>query len=737
MTASYLVRRLNGFFVRVVFHRDRIDKMLDKLKAKRHAGAQAIYWLTFAFVEPMRGLLWAMVILGELMCCGVLRRMEHDADGVEAHVSGVKDFARTSRLLLFLDIACKRSHNDLSDDYDRGRLVDDLPRLIVGNARQLSEHRDDLLKFLSDGKTNWFDTHPCHDDRVGYVTRLDPVPAGLGKTAKLPAELLFPNFPDVCKRATTATYTNILGAQRASAAKLVPVDELAGDHAGRRADLKSLVRFFRGQILSAWPVFPHLEVDHPITDPAAAITALRQSRDALQTTAATAAPLITAVRTADGQLPGLRAQLHLCALFPGNPKAETMRYQAGESARRLVPARDAAVRDLEMFEFSASERLTLAVRLLSSSAVTGCLTDDEIFQSFNDIARNLPVLKSIERCAPLTELLIEQATLVQALSGILPSAQNNWQAHRAVNVALGKATQAVLTSLRQLQANTRSVPFPFAHASEGIMVSAVIVPKLPDANNLSATFNAAVTAVDRCRDLTFRSLAVLARWAERLEAGLGFPPLPDPVDEPKSTRSVKPDTGPGSHRQKKHWIGYGTRAAAGFMLVTMLVWFSVSPPTLPTMPWASAGDGDVRYQPAPFQFHSTPQPAMPTYYNAPGQPVFRMPNMPSMPVAPAPMPAFGGYQGRAVVNQSGQGPRYMQPGYVPPSYTPPVFTPPQAPAVPSLWGNQPPGGNTPGAWSPPTIPQQPRFNPNPGFGGGMPGGGGTPGGGFHGGGGHR
>jgi Zn-dependent protease with chaperone function len=740
MRASYLVRRLNGFFVRVVFHRDRIDKMLDRLKAKKHGGAQAVYWITFAFVEPMRGLLWAMMVVGELMCCGVLRRMEHDADGVEACVCGVKDFARTSRLLLFLDIATRRTHNDLSNDYERGRLVDDLPRLIVSNARQLSEHRDDLLKFLSEGKTHWFDTHPCHNDRVGHVFDNTPQGAGLGKNAKLPAEMLFANFSDVCRRATAAEYNDRLGVQRASAAKLVPVEEMADSHAGRRADLKSLVRFFRGQILMARPVFPHLEVDEPITDARAAVKALHAARTALQTTSETAAALIKTVRDADGQLPALRAQLQLAAIFPGNPRAELMRRQAGDTARQLVPMREAAVRGLEMFEFSASERLTLAVRLLSSPKIGGKLTDDEIFHAFNDVGRNLPVLKAIEACTPVTELLIEQATLLQALSGLLPSTQNDWQANRAVSVALGKATQNVITSLRQLQAKTKSVVFPFAHASEGITVSAMIVPKLPDAQNLAATFGAAVMAVDRCRDLTFRSLAVLARWAERLEAGLGFEPLPDPVDEPKSKpATAKPDTGAGSGRKQKYWIGYGARAAAGSLLVTVLVWLSVSPPTLPGFPWGS-GDG-VQYQPAPFVFGSRPQSVNPVYYNTPMQPGMRMPNLPAVPS----MPGFTGYQGRAVVTQPGQGTRFMPPGYVPPVVpSTPSFPMPGTPSVPGQrWNPTPgapgPGVGAPGGWSPPTIPQTPRFNPNPGgFNPGMPGGmpgGGMPGGGF--GGGHR
>ncbi len=78
---------------------------MAELGRRPHGAPGWRYALAVALVEPMRGVLWLMLTAGELLTCGVLRRMEHDADDVEAHVCGGADFVRTAKLLVFLGIA--------------------------------------------------------------------------------------------------------------------------------------------------------------------------------------------------------------------------------------------------------------------------------------------------------------------------------------------------------------------------------------------------------------------------------------------------------------------------------------------------------------------------------------------------------------------------------------------------------------------------------------------------------
>ena len=121
------------------------------------------------FIEAARGVLWLLVILGELLTSGVLRRMEYDADRVMGHVAGCREFVTVHRLTTFLDLAARRARADVADAWEQRRLADDMPRLVVAHARQLARHKDDILKAIDAQTTGVFDSHPCYNDRVAAV----------------------------------------------------------------------------------------------------------------------------------------------------------------------------------------------------------------------------------------------------------------------------------------------------------------------------------------------------------------------------------------------------------------------------------------------------------------------------------------------------------------------------------------------------------------------------------------
>ena len=70
----------------------------------------------------MRGVLWLAMIFNELLTCGALRRMEHDADSLETAVAGLNDFVRTSELFVFLSIAFQQARLDCADTWEQLRL---------------------------------------------------------------------------------------------------------------------------------------------------------------------------------------------------------------------------------------------------------------------------------------------------------------------------------------------------------------------------------------------------------------------------------------------------------------------------------------------------------------------------------------------------------------------------------------------------------------------------------------
>ncbi len=92
MRLTYVIRKINFWFARVVYERDRWDVQLDK--AAESAGfrigivlhtARGCVWLT-------RRILWALMHAGHAISCFMLRQMEYDADSYEAKLAGERDF---------------------------------------------------------------------------------------------------------------------------------------------------------------------------------------------------------------------------------------------------------------------------------------------------------------------------------------------------------------------------------------------------------------------------------------------------------------------------------------------------------------------------------------------------------------------------------------------------------------------------------------------------------------------
>lgn len=709
MTGSYLIRRLVHFFAQVVFQRDRLDEKLARLRRSRNAFAKIFYWVAVALIEPARGVLWLMLLLGELLTCGVLRRMEYDADGVEAHIAGVRDFVRTSKLLLFLDIAAKRARNDLADAWDQQRLADDLPRLIVANARQLEEHRADILKLLESQTTGWMDTHPCHNDRVRYVERLGT--PGL-VACDTPAKYLFADFRGVSRRATGALYGAVFG-DEVKKAKLVPTDELAEERAGQRQAARSLRRFFRNRVVATRPIFPAPDAHLPAADVEQSARDLADQRHAAVSAAEVLGPFVDRYEEATGTLPAARAQVALCGLFSHNPKVASVRNKAGRAINKHQPLLAESARRLGYFEGLARRRLTTALRLLQHDEIAGRLGVDAAGGGTAGgrdprplIGQLFLVCQSLEQCLPEITRLADLAIAAR----VYCSAYNPRQPYQPLVRKILATTNEIIQMLRQMQGTLNLVPYPFAHGIEGASVGAALVQRIPDPEDPVDTHAAAVSVLDRYCGVTFRTLSHLTEWAEKVEAAVGLGAVPEPAADEKQAKEEKAEARRDS---RKYWLAYGGRAAAGMAMVVGLVWMSLTPPTLPTMPWASDSGGSsapYRYKPASFRVAMNQPPRPATGYSG------------GTGYAAPPITGYSGYQGQVVFAQPGRAPMVYPPGYTAPNYpaaggSAPGYVPPGQPYPGQAYpGAPPPGYPQPGYPQPGGAPSpySPRpYSPNP------------------------
>jgi Zn-dependent protease with chaperone function len=699
MAGSYLIRRLNHFFAVVVFHRDRLDERLERM---RHAGGAfwpLVYWIAVAFIEPMRGVLWLMLLIGELLTSAVLRRMEFDADEVEAHVAGVADFIRTNKLLMFLSIASHRAKRDLVDALERKQLADDFPRLIAFNARQLAEHRDDILKILESGKTDWFDTHPCHNDRVQHVQQIG---AAGEVNCSLSASAIFTDFRGLCRVSTGAFYRDALGdekfAEVQAKSRLVPTDEIAADRAEHRQRAKVLRRYFRNQLAMTRPIFPFPSAVEPAHDGRKEYQVLLAAREAMLKEAENLGQTVEQYETAMAAMPTAAAHISLCQIFHASDATHSLHRKAHQLRLEQEPILIRTSRQLAMFEEPARQRLNHALRLLQRDDVVAKLlpefaadgtplpTPDPRPQA----RRFIEIAQSLHAVLPKIVRLREEGTALNALM----AAYNPSNPFPPLVDRIFAADNRLLDLLVSIQTELCEVPYPFSHGEDGVTIGVALVDTLPTQDKPGAVNDAAATAFDQFFTITYRVLANLTELAERVEGALRIAPLPEPPEV--ESENEKQEEQEEKKKTRRYWLSYGGRAVAGVALVIVIVMLSLSPPNLPKMPWESASAARERRRPSGFNSsvgnYSNYRPSTPTYY---GSPAYGGPGQQSSPYSPNPYtPRTPTYQPYTPPSPPSYQPR--QPSYQPPQPYRPSYTPPggggYSPGRPGGGGYSPGGG---------------------------------------------
>lgn len=586
MMGSYLIRRLVGFFAKIVFHRDRLDEKLARLRGSPSRGSRFFYWVAVSVVEAARGVLWLMLIAGEMLTCGVLRRMEYDADRVEAHISGTREFVRTNKLMLFLNIAARRARFDLADAWEQKRLADDLPRLIVAHAKQLAEHRDDILKILDKEKTGWFDTHPCHADRVANAEATGA--EGLVQ-CDVASKHLFANFEATCKRATIAFYRSVVG-ENLEQGKLVPTAELVDQRIGERQSFEALRRFYRNGAAPTRPLIPSNEALNPAKPGTAdqLVTQLSAVRQEMVDLALDATHAAQQFETSNAMVVVCRAKMQLADLYSSRG-AYKLRSSAEKDIKQHGPLRLRSGGELRQFEDTARRRMTIALRLAQTPPWGGDL------KAVNRVRRLVEICSAVE---PQLER-IEQLKELSLHLRVQYSAYNEVHPYPPLVKRILNSGQEIVDILRYMKSYFESVPYPFSHATENASVSEALISRMPSSKDPADVIGASNSVVDRFYDLVYRVLAELAERVERVERGIGLEPLPEPPPRPVK-ETDKEELKESKRNTRKYWINYGLRAAGGIALLCFLIWLSVSPPALPSMGWGDRSSSSHSYRPAPF-----------------------------------------------------------------------------------------------------------------------------------------
>jgi Zn-dependent protease with chaperone function len=211
MRLTYVIRRVNGWFARVVYERDAWDVWLDDWVTEAQdwrsmivaAFAKLAVWIS-------RSLLKLLMYFGHGVGCFLIRHMEYDADHYDIKMAGSAAFEETTKRLRVLSEASSHSYQAMRAAWKIKRMLpDNFPAFLTLQESKIPLERRTLIEdSVGLSRTGIFDTHPSDGDRIRQARR-----AGEPGIFHLtyPATLLFANFEVASKHITFLHYTEGLG----------------------------------------------------------------------------------------------------------------------------------------------------------------------------------------------------------------------------------------------------------------------------------------------------------------------------------------------------------------------------------------------------------------------------------------------------------------------------------------------------------------------------------------------
>jgi hypothetical protein len=528
MRLTYVIRAINHWFVRCVYQRDSLDEWLagaadgiDVRAAVFIYAAQAGVWLT-------RRILWVLMFLGHMVAGFMLRQMEYDADRYEARVAGSQAFAETCRRLRLLGAAWQKTQHDMNEHYSEGRLADNLPKLLLHNARHVPPEIHKLIaESIEKSQAHWFDSHPADKERIASAAA-EQTPGAF--QSRLPATVLFDNFDAAGKNVTWDFYCAVFG-HMVNAKSLFSTDELLNrQEQSDRAD-EARDRFFAGgySVLRAvrLPVMPTGRTH------SAAVwrEELAQARQFMAADAAAYRTAVESLAKADRRIVEARQAK---ALFMGDVRLQREHFnpvpgssaEASQLRDRALAEASRLEQTLEPFEDAAGRRLRAALILVSDPELASRLPEAEAWR--REMGALLPIVTQVaSNHASALELRTNNAVLA-ALLGHL----SGYERHEPLIREIIDCSRRVREQLSALRSPFLHTTYPFDHASGQVTVSHYLLKMVPQPEQVGDLFEATDHLLDNLFLLNCRALGRLCAIAEQVEAALGYEPLPLP---PKAT----------------------------------------------------------------------------------------------------------------------------------------------------------------------------------------------------------
>lgn len=531
MRLTYLVRRINLWFARVVYERDAWDEWLVQWTAGQQSVLGLVALLARAMIWLSRRALWVLMWLGHIVSSFMLRQMELDADRYEARVAGSSAFVQTCRMLPLLAVASEGAYADLNNAWKDRRLCDDLPMLIMDNLQTMPEDlRKKILQFMAEKKTGLFDSHPAEQDRINSAMAEDA--SGL-LSVEGPARMLFGDFGRVARVASLALYRRVLGVE-VEERNLIPAERFCRMQAGQFEQRRALRRFFQGQLTPARPVFFSAE-PHRFADESSAAEAILEARDRMQRMLGPVAAVVKKLDEVDQQLVNVKLVQALHAAGFAKVPAADFGFMRADQAE-LLAARQQALLQRQEAGGVIDQLQNLAERRLHAALAIARMQGNAQASEQGHMGRLLRSLECLQAVYPkVLELRNEHLTLgvlLRNIQGELVSEPLARQIHQTARNCWGK--------LHEIYEALGPEPYPFEHAQGTISLGRYAIAEFPDVQNIAQVAQANESAMDCLYALYFRAMGELAQMAERIEASLGLEAWQEPAERQESGMLAMP-----------------------------------------------------------------------------------------------------------------------------------------------------------------------------------------------------
>jgi hypothetical protein len=518
--AAWTIDRVRHWLLNAVFATDRIDQRLhDVALFSRSSLLRAAASVAELFVFLTRLLALVLMIAARLISGSLVRRMELDADRCLREVAG--DDAAQS--ILGKHRALSRAwglvHGQLQLARLDGQMPDDLPAMVA-----LEEEGREAISCSAEARLL---------EEAGLLSRstspheIDSRPLLGLSLPEGPAVELFRDFRTLCRAATRAYYEQVFSADVGKFELMDTQALIRQQHEHDEAD-RTLYRYFQGQLLGHVELFLPQGWFAPPADVEQTIRALRQARQSMYGALPRLSAALDQFERADTKrCQAFAAQLLHAAKIRFKPAELGLAggdvVAIGRAQEAAWQAKEEALADLQGFVRHAEARLTTALCLLHAAQVAGRVDDPEAVPRVILLTDVLDDLKAAwSHVQPLREHLFGLGML---MCRVEENARNPSYWHELKRVAV--IVHDLLSKLHEALAAT---PYPFERAGGEILVAEYLGKAVPPADHVGELAPVGEEMLARVLSLYFRVMAGLAVTAERVEAALGLPRLPDPPE---------------------------------------------------------------------------------------------------------------------------------------------------------------------------------------------------------------